>query len=212
MVSNFSIVQCIYNRGKYTPEEIRRILANAEQDESSAAKLLADDAVDVSPVRTAVLQAMGSDYIPACQHYPAYVELFIQSLKNMLHTEAVVESVPCEEDEAIPCYGTSQCLSGDITMAAGLIASEPVYLKLAERYSEEELLEMDEMARDSIEEFINVLNGMFSVELGEKEIETDLELPRFGENIKPRGSNQLRLRVHSSVGSFQVVMATDEFF
>ena len=69
MVSNFSIVQCIYNRGKYTPEEIRRILANAEQDESSAAKLLADDAVDVSPVRTAVLQAMGSDYIPACQHY-----------------------------------------------------------------------------------------------------------------------------------------------
>lgn len=212
MTSNFSIVQCIYNRGTYTPEEMRKILADAEQDESSAARLLADDAVDISPVRTAVLKAMKNENGSVCQHYAAYVELFISSLKKMLHTEAVVESVPCTESEPAPCYATSQRLSGDINIAAGLIAGEAVYLKLAERYSEEELPEMDEMARDSIEEFINVLNGMFSVELGEQKIETDLELPRFGENVTPHGSNQLCLRVHSSVGSFQVVMATDEFF
>ena len=212
MTSNFSIVQCIFNRGNYSPEEMRTILANAEVDESSAAQLLAEDAMDVNPVRTAVLKAMGDEYIPACQHYPAYVELFIHSMKNMLHTEAVVESVICEEEESRPSYATSQRLSGDITMAAGLIASESVYLKLAERYSEEELPEMDEMAQDSIEEFINVLNGMFSVELGEQKIETDLELPRFGKNVVPQGSHQLRLKVHSSVGSFQVVIATDEFF
>ena len=212
MTSNFSIVQCIFNRGNYSPEEMRTILVNAELDESSAAQLLADDAMDVSPVRTAVLKAMGDNYIPACQYYVDYVELFIHSLKQLLHTEAVVESVLCEEDEAMPCYATSQRLSGDISIVGGFIATEPVYLKLAERYSEEELPEMDEMARDSLEEFINVLNGMFSVELGEMKIETDLELPRFGENVTPKGSHQLRLRVHSSVGSFQVVMATDEFF
>lgn len=212
MTSNFSIVQCIFNSGKYSPEEMRTILADAEQDESSAARLLPDDAVDISPIRTAVLKAMGDDYISVCQHYPAYVELLVNSLKKMLHLEAVVDSVPCEEDENTPCYATSQRLCGDITLSAGLVASEPVYLKLAEIYSEEELPEMDEMARDSIEEFINVVNGMFCVELGEQKIETDLELPRFGENIKCRGSNQLRLKVHTSVGSFQVVMATDEFF
>ena len=212
MISNFSIVQCIFNQGRYSPEEMRTILANAELDESSAAQLLADDAVDVSPIRTAVSKAMGDDYTPVCKHYAAYVELFINSLKKLLHTEAVVESSPCTEDEPAPCYAASQRLSGDITIAAGLIASEPVYLKLAERYSEEELPEMDEMARDCMEEFINVLNGMFSVELGEQKIETDLELPRFGENVTVRGSNLLRLKIHSSVGSFQVVMATDEFF
>lgn len=212
MISNFSIVQCIFNQGKYSPEEMRTILANAELDESSAAQLLADDAVDISPIRTAVLKAMGDDYAPVSEHYAAYVELFINSLKKLLHTEAVVESVPCREGEAFPCYATSQRMGGDITMAAGILARESVYLKLAERYSEEELPEMDEMARDSMEEFINVLNGMFSVELGEKKIETDLELPRFGENIEAKGSNLLCLRVHSSVGSFQVVMATDEFF
>lgn len=214
MTSNFSIVQCIFNRGRYTPEEMRTILVNAELDESSAARLLADEAMDISPVRTAVLKAMGDAYddIHDCRYYVNYMELFMASLKNLLHTEAVVESVPCDMEEAEPCYATSQRLNGDISIAAGMIASETVYLKLAERYSEEELPEMDEMARDSIEEFINVLNGMFSVELGEKKIDTDLELPRFGENVTPHGSHQLRLRVHSSVGSFQVVMATDEFF
>lgn len=212
MTSNFSIVQCLFNRDKYGPEEMQRILVEAEQDESSAAKLLADDAMDTNPVRRAVLLAMGNNYPGEGQHYAAYMEMFMAAMKNMLHTEAVVERAPCTEDEEQPCYATSQRLSGDINFAAGLIASEPVYLKLAERYSEEEIPEMDEMARDSIEEFINVLNGMFSVSLGEQNIETDLELPRFGENVSPHGKHQLRLRVHSSVGSFQVVMAIDEFF
>jgi len=212
MTSNFSIVQCIFNRDQYGPEEMQRILVEAEQDESSAAKLLADDAMDINPVGTAVLLAMGNRYPNQEVHYAAYVEMFMASMKNMLHTEAVVERAPCEVDEEQPCYAVSQRLSGDISFVAGIIASEPVFLKLAERYSAEELPEMDEMAKDCIEEFINVLNGMFSVSLGEKNIETDLELPRFGKDVSPHGSNQLQLRVHSAVGSFQVVMATDEFF
>lgn len=212
MTSNFSIVQCIFNRDMYDPEEMRRVLVEAEQDESSAAKLLADEAMDISPVRTALLLAMGNNYPNQELHYAAYMEMFMAAMKNMLHTEAVVERVPCEQDEEEPCYATSQRLSGDISFVAGIIASEPVYLKLAERYSDEELPEMDEMAKDSIEEFINVLNGMFSVSLGEQKIETDLQLPRFGQNVNPHGSNQLRLRIHSSVGAFQVVLATDEFF
>jgi len=212
MTSNFSIVQCIFNRDKYDPVEMKRILVEAEQDESSAAKLLSEEAMDFNPVRTAVLLAMGNDFPREGQYYAAYMEMFMAAMKSMLHTEAVVERVPCQEDEDQPCYATSQRLSGDISFAAGIIASEPVYLKLAERYSEEELPEMDEMAQDCLEEFINVLNGMFSVSLGEQKIETDLELPRFGKNVSPHGSRQLRLRVHSAVGSFQVVMAADEFF
>lgn len=212
MVSNFSIVQCIFNREQYTSEEMLRILKEAEQDESSAAKLLADDAMDINPVRTAVLLAMGNNYPNQELHYASYMEMFMAAMKSMLHTEAVVERSPFAEDEEQPCYATSQRLSGDISFVAGLVASEPVYLKLAERYSGEELSGMDEMAQDCIEEFINVLNGMFSVALGEEQIETDLDLPRFGQNVHPQGSNQLRLRVHSAVGSFQVVMATDEFF
>ena len=211
MTSNFSIVQCIFNREQYSPEEMQGILSAAEQDESSAARLLSDDAMDINPVRTAVLLAMGNDYPNQEMHYASYMEMFMTAMKNMLHTEAVVERVPCEAAEEQPCYAASQCLNGDIRFVAGLIASEPVYLQLAERYSGEELPEMDEMAQDCIEEFINVLNGMFSVSLGEQNIETDLELPRFGQNVTPHGSNQLCLRVHSSVGSFQVVMATDEF-
>ncbi len=212
MTSNFSIVQCIFNRGKYSPEEMQRILVEAEQDESSAAKLLADDALDINPVRTAVLQALGDDHPREGEHYVAYMEMFMAAMKSMLHTEAVVERIPCQQAEEAPCYATSQRLSGDFNFVAGIIASEPVYLKLAERYSEEELPEMDEMAQDCLEEFINVLNGMFSVSLGEEKLETDLELPRFGRNVSPHGSNQLCLRVHSAVGAFQVVMATDEFF
>ena len=212
MANDFSIVQCIYNHSHYPPEEMQKILAAAEQDESSAAKLLADEAVDIAAYHTAVLKAMGDIFPQEWNWYAQYVELFMKGLKEQLSTEAVVEDVICTEQERKPNYATSQRLSGDITFVAGLIAPEDVYLRLAERYSNEEFTEMDEMAVDCMEEYINVINGLFSVELGREKIETDLELPRTEQDVVPHGEKQLCLRVHSSAGSFQIVMAVDEFF
>ncbi|MBP3780686.1 MAG: chemotaxis protein CheX [Selenomonas sp.] len=211
MTNDFSIVQCIYNRSHYPPEEMQKILQAAEEDESSAAKLLADNAVDIAPYRTAVLKAMGDDFPREGVWYAKYVELFMNGLKEQLHTEAVVEDAPCTVQEERPNYAASQRLTGDISIVAGLIAPESVYLRLAERYSEEEFSEVDEMAVDCITELINVINGLLSVELGKEKIETDLELPRHGQNVVPQGSKQLCLRVHSAVGSFQIVMAESEF-
>jgi len=91
----------------YGPEEMRRVLVEAEQDESSAAKLLADEAMDISPVRTALLLAMGNNYPNQELHYAAYMEMFMAAMKKMLHTEAVVERVPCEQDEEEP--GWQEC-------------------------------------------------------------------------------------------------------
>ena len=76
MASNFSIVQCLFNRDKYGPEEMQGILVKAEQDESSAAKLLADDAMDINPVRTAVLRAMGKIHPAQMDYYVDYMEMF----------------------------------------------------------------------------------------------------------------------------------------
>ena len=212
MTNDFSIVQCIYNRSHYSPEEMQKILVAAEQDESSAARLLADDAIDIAPVHTAVLKALGDEYPQEGSWYVKYVDLLMSALKQQLHTEAVVEDRICQEPEKQPCYATSQRLTGDVSITAGIVASEEVYLRLAERYSEEAFSEMDELTVDCMEEFINVLNGLFSVELGKEKLETDLELPRTGKNVVPGGSRQLCLRVHSAVGSFQIVMAADEFF
>ncbi|MBQ2136701.1 MAG: hypothetical protein II430_01995, partial [Selenomonas sp.] len=84
MANDFSIVQCIYNHSHYPPEEMQKILAAAEQDESSAAKLLADEAVDIAAYHTAVLKAMGDIFPQEWNWYAQYVELFMKGLKEQL--------------------------------------------------------------------------------------------------------------------------------
>ena len=75
----------------------------------------------------------------------------------------------------------------------------------------EEIDDADEMAEDSISEFLNVVNGLFVVDLGKRDLDLDLETPRVRKNKHPMGSRQLQLCVDTGFGSFELVMAADEF-
>ena len=93
----------------------------------------------------------------------------------------------------------------------GLIAIDDVFLELAKRYSQEELPEIDELAVDSVEEFLNVVNGLFTIHLAKEKLTAELGLPKSGENVQPTGRDQLRLKVITAFGSFEAVLSADEF-
>lgn len=211
MKPNFSIVQSLFNTGTYSDAKIQHLLQTVEQDGSVAAWLLPDDAVDNRPVRTAVLRAAADAFPEAIGFYSDYMELFMDSLRDLAGMEAVVGGGPLPTREMEPSYAVSQCISGDFNLTIGLIANEAMYLELARRYSHEDLTEVDDLAVDSVEEFLNVVNGLFCIELANQKTEAELDIPHSGKNIHPCGNHQLCLRIYTAVGSFQAVLAADEF-
>ena len=66
-------------------------------------------------------------------------------------------------------------------------------------------------AVDALEEFLNVVNGLYIVELANRKIEPNLDFPLANEDVIPRGSHQLLLRVYTEAGDFILVLSTDAF-
>ena len=169
------------------------------------------ETAEPNPVTAAVHMVKIEEIRQDMAFYGEYVDAFFRSLLRFMDTDAVVLPENTLLHVAEETYAVSQRLSGDLNIAAGIMAEERVFLEMARRYSHEEIHEVDELAVDSIAEFLNVMNGLFVVNLSKREMDIDLEMPRSACNIRPDGSHQLMLRVFTDFGSFLLVLATDEF-
>ena len=172
------------------------------------------DALEEMPVHRAVMALCGDFLSREAGRYSEFMEIFMDSLMEFLHTPSVI-SLESDAGEALSgkekVYAVSQRMAGGIDMVTGILAAEREFLELARRYSQEDLEEVDDLAIDSVAEFVNVVNGIFSVQLAERKIEVDLEPPRWGMQVEPRGGSQLLMRLVTDLGDIYAVLARDEF-
>lgn len=146
--------------------------------------------------------------------YGDYMKLFMDSLTDFLHTPVIIDPKPATPDAvdfSSDVYEVSQRIMGDVSLVGGMMANEAAFLELARRYSQEDLTSVDDLAIDSMEEFFNVINGLFCINLAGKNKEAELGLPRWKKNVVPKGNQQLLLRICTDFGSFVAVLASDEF-
>lgn len=166
------------------------------------------------PVHYAIRTLCGEQLEMECAFYSDFMEIFMDSLMDFLHAPAVISLEPVSEklfSTDLATHAASQCMNGDVSIVAGILAENDKFLELASRYSEEDLTEIDEIAIDSIQEFLNVINGIYSIQLAERGIEVELEVPRWGKLVVPRGNQQLVMRVCTDFGTIYAVLALDEF-
>ncbi len=166
--------------------------------------------LEESPVKT-VVQKLADDSIGfELPSYIDFVEIFLRSFMRFMETPAAVS---CEKPIFGDVSGThvvTQKLTGDISMVTGLFVSEELFIEMAKHYSHEDITEMDELAVDSLQEFMNVINGLFAVDMAKQQRDIDLETPRIVSNTLPAGNNTLSLEIISGLGSFVLMTATDE--
>ena len=170
------------------------------------------DALEISPVRTAVKKrALESGLEMEADRYGAFSELFVHSLKRFMDTTVVVNTSEPIQESAELSHIVSQRLIGGVSMVTGVYAKDEVFLEMARRYSHEDIHEVDALAVDCICEFLNVVNGLFAVDMARDDMEIDLDMPRVQENSVPEGNFQLVLVVDTGFGEFSLVLAGDEF-
>jgi CheY-specific phosphatase CheX len=188
------------------------LLDAGRMDYVRLAELFADyREAPVRPLKEAVARLADGSLDKELEYYNAYVEIFMRSLIRFMDTPAVINVFESLLDSDEQTRIVSQRLSGDLSMVTGLFAADDTFVEMARRYSREDIQEVDELAVDSITEFLNVMNGLYAIDLAKRQMDVDLELPRAAKNQKPVGSHQLELRIDTGFGSFVLVLATDEF-
>ena len=166
-----------------------------------------------SPIKEAVrrLASANEELAAEMESYADFTELFMRSFMRFMDTTAVINFCEPNYEGMFASHIVSQRFSGLLSFVSGIYASDKVFAEMAKRYSHEEIDDADEMSEDSIAEFLNVVNGLFVVDLGKRDLDLDLDAPRIGRNKHPMGSHQLQLCVDCGFGSFSLVMAADEF-
>lgn len=100
-----------------------------------------------------------------------------------------------------------QSIGGDLSFFTGLAMDDATLLAIARKYSGEVLTEIDDLAKDSAAEFLNMVNGIFCVNASNKGMELDLKLQKIVHNQMPELKNAYHIPITLSLGKIDVLLA-----
>ena len=103
-----------------------------------------------------------------------YISLFMRNIIRFIDLEVYTDPI-MKVEEYKTKWAVSQEIKNSINFQTYINADEKVFVKIASRFAEEELVCVDEMAKDSVGEFLNLNNGLYLVEMSNKGIKLDME-------------------------------------
>jgi len=103
-----------------------------------------------------------------------------------------------------------QRIAGEINLFTGLAMDDAALLEIACKYSGEALTEIDELAKDSVAEFLNMVNGIFCVNASNQGMELDLQLQKVVNDQMPALEKGYRIPITLSFGKIDVIVAVGE--
>jgi len=103
-----------------------------------------------------------------------YISLFMRNIIRFIDSEVYTNEIIKVEEYQTKCAVT-QKIKNSINLHTYINAEENVFVKLASRFAEEEISSVDEMAKDSVGEFLNLNNGLYLVGMSNMGIELDME-------------------------------------
>ena len=215
------------SQGYFTYEQMEELLASQEKGQLSVMQVIVDN--DYMTL-AAVEQALGDfreEYNITEQDFDdqdkvikklldfsaagdqadllyVYVGLTLRNIVRFLNDTPYILKQAAEPAQALL---VSQQIYGEIKFMTGLSMGESVLLELASRFAGERLLSVDEMALDSVGEFLNVHNGVFCSSLSNVGLRVDLE-PQFVDHGNTSSDGQsFHVGIGTSFGKFDLVLS-----
>ena len=103
-----------------------------------------------------------------------YIALFMRNVIRFIDSQVYTNDIKKFKEFKTEC-AVSQRIKNSINLLTYISAKEDVFALIASRYAQEELLVVDEMAKDSVGEFLNLNNGLYLVGMSNIGIELDME-------------------------------------
>jgi hypothetical protein len=184
--SNILLGQVLIELGFFTFEKYEEVLLQYRQD----SKLTSDEIQalknnDVKKISDIFLKTLSGEHDRIAHEY---FELFIRNLVRFIDDEIRLEEAAERESYSFR-YLVTQKLEGEYGFFSGFAASDSVMARFASIYAEEDLDVVNDLAEDSVKEFLNCHNGLFLSHMAHKGIELELlpaEVLKDG-SMKPGG-------------------------
>lgn len=117
---------------------------------------------------------------PGC--FSSYIMLFFNNIVRFIGQDFAPSQVYVTND-LTGDYMATQNISGQYNMITGITMDEDTLISFASRYAGEEFEENDEITQAALEDFLNLHNGLFTVNASNSEsIELTLSAPEYLED------------------------------
>jgi len=103
-----------------------------------------------------------------------YISLFMKNIIRFIDSEVYTDKIMKVEEYKTKCAVT-QRIKNSINLRTYINAEENVFALIASKYAEEELTIVDDLAKDSVGEFLNLNNGLYLVGMSDIGIELEME-------------------------------------
>lgn len=137
--------------------------------------------------------------------YGKYLSLLAKNMIRFIDDQVFLEVVG-QEDKHQGKWLVHQEILGESPLFTAITANDEVFLHIASSYAEEELTEVDELAKASVAEFLNLHNGIYLVNMSNWGIELNMKPQEVIENATVTGESFI-ISVSTSKGSFQLILS-----
>ncbi len=164
--------QILIEKGIFSSEGFLKALeAYREASGLSAASYAAFDREDIDGVVASLFTGQGGGQ----ELLENYVALFVRNVIRFVDPGVAIDPLADAAPSGLPAF--RQVFSGDRDLTSLLSGETAVLLDLARRYSHLELPTFDETAEAAVGEFLNLVNGLFTVNCSDIGIELDMSPP-----------------------------------
>jgi hypothetical protein len=194
------LAQALVDRGYMTIEQFSQALTQYKKENS-----LSDDQFE--ELKSGSIEAIVENILLDDQKsvYGKYVTLFAKNLIRFIDDQVHLEVSDAEAGQQDK-WLVHQEILGESPLFTAMTANEDVFLQIASKHAEEELTVVDELAKASVSEFLNLTNGIYLVNMSNWGVELNMKPQSINENAKASGELTY-LKVHTSFGSFQLLLS-----
>lgn len=195
------LAQALVDRGYMTIEQFGRALNEYKKENS-----LSDDqfeAIKSGSIDLLVEKILDAKDSAKKTTYGKYLSLFAKNMIRFIDDQVYLEVAEVAQQEN---WLVHQEIVGESPLFTAIFANEEVFLHIASVYAEEELTEVDELARASVSEFLNLHNGIYLVNMSNWGTELNMKPQEVVENATLAGELFV-VTVNTSKGPFQLILS-----
>lgn len=193
------LAQALVDLGIMTIEQFEAALNDYKRENS-----LSDEQFEA--IRNGSIESLVENMLTTNEKekYGQYVSLFAKNMIRFIDDQVYLE-IANSENVNLENWFVYQEIMGASPLFTAISANDDVFLHIASVYAEEELKEVDELAKDAVSEFLNLHNGIYLVNMSNK----GTELTMQPQQVTKKGNvpeDGFVVTVNTTKGPFQLIL------
>jgi CheY-specific phosphatase CheX len=197
--------QALIDRNYFTLEQLQSALDGYKKENGISTRqfnvVKSDDTQEIEEI----FKNFGETILS--KTYGDYVTLLIKNIIRFVDDNPAVEINKLNADYKADWYA-SQNINGVINLKTGIASGTQAFIKLAAKFAQEEITEVDELAQASVGEFLNLHNGIFLVNMSNNGVELDMKAQEVVADYSVKCSDKVYvITCNMNWGSFDVLIS-----